>query len=258
MVHRMNDEIVRALNKAKEVAYEADIEETFELLTHLFEKYPDNLDIQAELGVLQSKLDRDDIAERIFREVISIDSNHERAISALGHLLDSTLRVSEAEQLYRDFLKRNGDNHCVVEDLCRLLVSEKRVDEALSLATQHFTSQPKVLDAYNPIRFVLLQLEDLFEVQVEENNYSAKSRFTLLKNQLHQFEVYLTIEENVECDIKDDADCLHDDLLRAYGDVIHLYNLLKNQNFSFPDQVDKQVEEAMKKMESNSNSIPTD
>jgi hypothetical protein len=138
----------------------------------------------------------------------------------------------------------------VVEDLCRLLVSEKKLEEALVLATQHSISQPDVLDAYNPIRFVLLQLEDLLEIQVEKNNYSVKSRIQLLRNQLHQFEVYLTIEENVERISQVDIDCLHDDLIRAYGDVMHLYSLLEKQNSSIPDQVLQKVQNAKRTMES--------
>ncbi len=250
VVLKMNEEIDQVLRLAAKSVYEEDIEKARELLVDLSQKFPEDLRVTTELGIIYAKLQKDHKAELLLREVIKKDPKFERAVSSLGHILDNSLRTVEAEELYRFFLEGYDASHCITEDLCRLLESEGRIEESLSIATAHASAYPEDIDAYNPIRFLLLQIEDRLEVEVEESNYSAKSRLKLLENHLHQFEIFQKIESNVNSLSELDIECLEDDIIRSFGEVKQLQSILNGQNAIIPDNLMQRINIAVKSIES--------
>jgi hypothetical protein len=97
---------------------------------------------------------------------------------------------------------------------------------------------------------ILHQLELRIENDVVENEFSIESQLELLENYLQQFDVYREILQNVKGMSIDDKECLHDDILRVYGDANQLYTMLSNNKKFRDDSIRKHLENAREFMES--------
>ncbi|MGY5876293.1 MAG: hypothetical protein RTU30_11155 [Candidatus Thorarchaeota archaeon] len=228
-----------------ESCYEDEFELAEVLLREKLQIHPDNLDIRTQLGVIVAKRDNDVESEKLLRDVLDTDPFFEPAISALGNLLDNTLRSEEAEQLYRNKLSEKGDCHSVIDDLCRLLWSEDHRDTAHNAAREHASKFPTNPNAYDALRYVLSKMEDYLEEKCEDADYADGCLIQFADTFASHIEVLLELESNVPKDIVIQGDfqpCIDQDLVRITGELEHLNNRLAKQNTKISTDLRKRIE----------------
>ncbi len=230
---------------AKASCYEDEFELAEVLLREKLQLHPNNLDVITQLGVILAKRDNDVESEKLLRGVLDTDPFFEPAISALGHMLDNTLRSEEAEQLYRDKLSEKADCHSVVDDLCRLLWSEDIRDIASNEAREHASKYPHNPNAYDALRYVLSKMEDYLEEKCEDADYADECLIQFADTLASHIEVLMEIESNVPKDILIQGDfqpCIDQDLVRLAGELEHLNDRLAKQNAKITADLRKRIE----------------
>ena len=240
----MNDEIREAIHSAQNATFDDEIELALEKLLDLNNQYPENPHVKTELGILYAKTEQDVKAEQMLASVMTNDPDFERAVSTLGRLYDSLLRTEEAETLYKDYLLRHPDNSYITEDLCRLFESEGRLDESLNLARTHYSNIPNKFDSYNPIRYVLQQVENQLEDDLIEDEFSCKIRIRQVENYLEQLDVFRSILENVDISNQDEIVDLNDDISRVYCELSDLKVQLTQDGCKISSALRKRIENA--------------
>ncbi len=172
-------------------------EKALKLVEDALERYPNHLGLKTMLGIVLSRLGRDNESEAVLRSVLKSDPSDEQATSALGRLLDNSLRTEEAERLYRGLLDRKPVSHIVLDDLCSLLLDAEQYDEAHRLAKTHAERFSTTYEAYGPLQHVLQTEEDNVSEETDESDFDRKGLAKLVSNLIEQFEVIVNMEKNV-------------------------------------------------------------
>jgi Flp pilus assembly protein TadD len=206
---------------------------------------PDNLDLMTKLGVIQARLCNDHEAENTFRAVLVRDPDHEDAVCGLGRLLDQALKTDEAEQIYRDFIQNNPIGHCALEDLCRLLLAEERVVEAIRLARNQVEQYGDTPSAYDALRYLLHELEDRLEAELNDDRENETLFTQLLNNLFYQLEVVIKIE-NLGKQADDLQTELEDDKTRLVGELEHLLNSAPSRQVKVPSDLQKKIQSKLR------------
>jgi predicted Zn-dependent protease len=193
----MDDELQRVLDAASALCSREENEEALKLVEDTLEKYPSHQGLMTMLGIVLSRLGRENEAESVLRSVLKGDPSNEQATSALGRLLDNSLRTEEAERLYRGLLDRKPASHTVLDDLCSLLLDTEQYDEAHRLARTHIERFSAMYEAYGPLQHVLQTEEDNVSEGTDESDFDRKGLTKFASNLIEQFEVIVNMEKNV-------------------------------------------------------------
>lgn len=220
--------------------------EAEDLVKKQLEIDPDNLELMTYLGVIQTRLCKDQKAETTFRSVLVLNPTYEDAICGLGRLLDQSLRIGDAEELYREFLGKNPAGHYVLEDLCRLLLTENRTDEALFLARSHIENYRGHLQAYNAIRYILHILEDQLEDELYDDRENEYIFSKLMDNLLEQIEIANSMERNVKLPENMNAE-LEDDRTRLFGEIEQLVDSAPGRQISISSEIISRINQTKSK-----------
>jgi predicted Zn-dependent protease len=240
----LDDDIADAIDLAYSHSREGDHNLAIDLLRDILEFHPDNLSLRTTLGIIFAKAHRDRDSEKILRSVLRRDPYHVEATSALGRLLDNSLRSHESEQLFRKLLNAKPHCHIIAIDLSRLLLEEGRNDEAFSVARNHIEKNPDELNAFTPLRHILLLEETRLEDTMFDSNYNRKDWEFLVSNLLDQYELIKVLQKFSNRNELDSElnDLIQDDLIRLQGRFEELEYLLEKVD----GQPSKRFRERMK------------
>ncbi len=243
----MEPSISESLRLAREAYTQERYGESEKILRNAVTSYPDVLELHVELGLVLAALGRETAAEKTFGQVLQRDRANERAASALGHLLENSLRSTEAERIYRDVLQLNPRSHLALDDLCALLCCDGRIDEALTLARHQVETYPQDFSAYDALKRVLLRLEDDAEATLDEDDVDPKSTQRLARNLLEQLQLMKKLVSSVDkAQFNDDRTSeLDADFVRLKGELAQLLRNAKKLSVSIPKALESAIREAV-------------
>jgi len=211
--------------------------EALKLLEEALGRFPNHLGLKTMLGIVLSRLGRDNEAEAVLRSVLRRDPSDERATSALGRLLDNSLRTEEAERMYRGLLDRKPASHTVLDDLCDLLLDAEQFDEAHRLAKRHAEQFSTTYEAYSPLQHVLQAEEDNISDETDESEFDRKGLTKLASNLIEQFEIITNMEKSIGSDILaaiGHAWDLDEDAIRIAAELSRVEDAFKKHRASMP------------------------
>lgn len=117
--------------------------EAYDVLERANQRFPDDVDLLYEQGMVAEKLDRLDDMERLLRRVIEIKPDHGHAHNALGYsLADRGQRLPEARDLIRKALDLMPGDPFITDSLGWVEYRMGNVDEAEKLLRQAWASRP--------------------------------------------------------------------------------------------------------------------
>jgi len=236
----MANTVEEVLELAAKLSQEEDNEGAVEHLKRALERYQGNIDLETMLGVIYARMNMDDDSERVLKSVLSKSPSHEKAVSAMGHLLNNTLRTNEAEKLYRETLDRKPSGPCVMDDLCRLLVTSDKTNEAYRESKNHAERYPEDELAYDALRYVLHNLESSLDREVDDSSYDPDCVKRLLSNFFEQFETIQKLKALTdELGMHEE---LNEDLVRLAGEAEYMLSLLQKEGSDLDDDLGASID----------------
>ncbi|TFG12337.1 tetratricopeptide repeat protein [Candidatus Thorarchaeota archaeon] len=242
----MEEDIQNAIDTARGLHEDGHEEESEWVLRDALSKNPDSPELLTELAAVLVRNNRDTAAEKLLREIIDDYPEQERAISLLGRLLDSLLRIDEAKTLYRSKLKENPRFHVVTDDLCRILLSEDREKKALERAWDHaerFSDEP---GAYDAVRYVLMTKQEDLELKPYETDSSILKE--LVDNLIQQSKIVLKMDDNILEESKNEDTLgfdIIDEMNRIECDLEHVLDTADENNMKISKQTSKRAKQLL-------------
>ncbi len=244
---RMPNTPEKVIDRAEELCILCEEDEAERIVREALEMKPNHLGLQTELAIILSRKGYDTKAEGILRKVIKQDPYHQRAIAALGRMLDNSLRSDEAETLFTIFLKKRPDAHIVFDDLCRLWFDNEEQEKALEAARKHITEYPNAVHAYDALRFVLVRLEDDLSSDLADDPTDHERIIAFSKNILEQYSILMKLKDMVTSSQEADKyhEDLEEDLRRIKGELLELRKRYQNQHVPISKELDSIFEHAL-------------
>ncbi len=117
--------------------------EAEQVLAQANKAFPDDTDLLYEQAMLDEKLDRVDVMERLLRRVIELKADHQQAYNALGYsLADRKIRLPEARALIHKALELSPGEPSITDSLGWVEYRLGNHEEAIRLLRGAYQARP--------------------------------------------------------------------------------------------------------------------
>jgi len=117
--------------------------EAEQVLAQANKAFPDDTDLLYEQAMLDEKLDRVDVMERLLRRVIELKADHQQAYNALGYsLADRKIRLPEARALIQKALELSPGEPSITDSLGWVEYRLGNREEAIRLLRSAYQARP--------------------------------------------------------------------------------------------------------------------
>ena len=117
--------------------------EAEQVLAQANKTFPDDTDLLYEQAMLDEKLDRVDVMERLLRRVIELKADHQQAYNALGYSLsDRKIRLPEARALIQKALELSPGEPSITDSLGWVEYRLGNREEAIRLLRGAYQARP--------------------------------------------------------------------------------------------------------------------
>ena len=117
--------------------------EAEQVLAQANKTFPDDTDLLYEQAMLDEKLDRVDVMERLLRRVIELKADHQQAYNALGYsLADRKIRLPEARALIQKALELSPGEPSITDSLGWVEYRLGNREEAIRLLRDAYQLRP--------------------------------------------------------------------------------------------------------------------
>ena len=117
--------------------------EAEQVLAQANKAFPDDTDLLYEQAMLDEKLDRVDVMERLLRRVIELKADHQQAYNALGYsLADRKIRLPEARALIQKALELSPGEPSITDSLGWVESRLGNREEAIRLLRGAYQARP--------------------------------------------------------------------------------------------------------------------
>ena len=117
--------------------------EAEQVLAQANKAFPDDTDLLYEQAMLDEKLDRVDVMERLLRRVIELKADHQQAYNALGYsLADRKIRLPEARALIQKALELSPGEPSITDSLGWVEYRLGNREEAIRLLRGAYQARP--------------------------------------------------------------------------------------------------------------------
>jgi tetratricopeptide (TPR) repeat protein len=224
------------IDRAEELCLQCDEQEAEKVVRKALEKQPNHLGLKTELAIILSRQGHDDKAQSMLEKVLIADPGNERAVVALGRLLDNSLRTDEAINLFTAFLTNSPRAHMVVEDLCRLWYDSDGQEKAFAAARKQAEVYPADVHAYDAIRYLLERQEDDLQDEMEELDDEGISMTGLFRNFAEQESILQTLQglDSLSSEKPQFMEDLDEDNARIQGEITELTKRMLKEGIKPP------------------------
>lgn len=106
-------------------------------------RYPDDVDLLYEQAMIEEKLNRMDVMERLLRRVIALKPEHQHAHNALGYsFAERNIRLPEAKELIQRALELAPGDPFITDSLGWVEYRLGRIDEAVRVLREAYRARP--------------------------------------------------------------------------------------------------------------------
>ncbi len=117
--------------------------EAEQVLAEANKAFPDDTDLMYEQAMLDEKLDRLDVMERLLRRVIELKADHQQAYNALGYTFaERNIRLPEARALIQKALELSPGEPSITDSLGWVEYRLGNRDEAIRLLRDAYQARP--------------------------------------------------------------------------------------------------------------------
>ncbi len=232
----MPDDRNDVIDRAEELSQLSEDQEAERLIREALEKEPSNLSLRTELAIILSRQGHDALAQNMLEKVLAKNPGYERAAVALGRLLDSSLRTDKAIALFTAFLRNVPSAHMVLEDLCSLWYDNDEQERALAAARKHIGMYPKVIHAYDAIRYLLQRQEDDLQDELVDLDDEGVSMTNLFSNFAEQDSILEKLQglESLSSEKPEFVEDLNEDIARIKGEITDLMKRMLREGIEIP------------------------
>jgi len=117
--------------------------EADQVMAQANKQFPDDTDLLYEQAMLNEKLERLDVMERLLRRVIAIKADHQHAYNALGYsLADRRIRLPEARELIKKALELSPGEPSIIDSMGWVEYRLGNREEAIRLLGDAYQARP--------------------------------------------------------------------------------------------------------------------